>query len=222
MGKKLKALLALNLEDIPVALGFVAGPWLLIHLVTCVVMLVVRPDESIMISGMLLPITVGLACFAVTSGNTMLTFSHAVKMSTTRKTALKLVLCQTAIESLQALALGAFLLFLERFASMPVWRFLSGNPELLVDDFGFVWWAIPAGFAAGYLIGLWYGTLVLRYSRKGFWLFYFLCIGSPAAMQLLPWKTHEVTNILIPALIAALIVSAVWSIWALLRLSITK
>jgi len=222
MWKKLKALLALNLDDIPVALGFVAAPWLLIHLVTCVVMAAVRPDESIMISGMLLPITVGIACFAVTSGNTMVTFSTAVKMSTTRRTALKLTLCQTAIEAVQALALGLFLLFLERFGSMPVWRFLSGNEGLLVDDFGIVWWALPAGALVGYLIGLWYGALVLRYSRKGFWVFYFLCIGSPAAMQLLPWKTHEVTNILIPALVAALILSAVWSVWALLRLSITK
>ena len=68
MWNKLKALLALNLEDIPVALGFVVAPWLLIHLVTCVVMLIVRPDESIMISGMMLPFTVGLACFASCAG----------------------------------------------------------------------------------------------------------------------------------------------------------
>ena len=122
MWNKLKALLALNLEDIPVALGFVVAPWLLIHLVTCVVMLIVRPDESIMISGMMLPFTVGLACFAVTSGNTMTTFTNAVKFSATRKTALKLTLCQTAIESAQAMALGMFLLFLERVGSMPFWR----------------------------------------------------------------------------------------------------
>lgn len=222
MGKKLKALLALNLEDIPVALGFAAGPWLLVHLVTCVVMLVVRPDESIMISGMLLPITVGLACFAVTSGNTMLTFSHAVKMSTTRKTALKLVLCQTAIESLQALALGAFLLFWERFASMPVWRFLSGNPELLVDDFGFVWWTLPLGALVGYLGGLWYGTMVLRFGGKAIWFFSISWFACLTVFQMLPWRTHEITNILSPAACLTLALAVLWSVRTLLQLSITK
>ena len=222
MGQKLKKLLALNADDLPVALGFVAGPWLLIHLVTCAVMLIVRPDESIMISGMLLPFAVGIAAFTVTSGNTQITFLQAVKFSSTRKTALKLTLLQTLLESALALVLGVALLAFERNLAMPMWRILSGNMGLLVDDFGYVWWAVPAGTAVGYLVGLWYGTLVLRYSKKGFWLFYFLCIGSPAALQLLPWKTHEVTNILIPVLIAALILSAVWSVWALLRLSITK
>jgi len=222
MGKKLTCLLKLNASDLRPVLGMVALPWLLVHVVTAGVMLLVRPDESIFISGILLPICVGVAVFMATSGNTMVTFSQAVKFSATRKTALKLTLLQTLLESALALALGLALLAFERNLAMPLWRVLSGNMGLLVDDFGYVWWAIPAGFAAGYLIGLWYGTLVLRYSRKGFWLFYFLCIGSPAAMQLLPWKTHEVTNILIPVLIAALILSAVWSIWALLRLSITK
>lgn len=222
MGKKLTHLLKLNISDLPVVLGFVALPWLLVHVITAGVMLLVRPDESIFISGILLPICVGLSVFAVTSGNTMVTFSQAVKFSTTRKTALKLTILQTLLESALVLALGVALLAFERNLAMPMWRILSGNMGLLVDDFGYVWWAVPAGAAAGYLIGLWYGTLVLRFSRKGFWVFYFLCIGSPAAMQLLPWKTHEVTNILIPVLIAALILSAVWSIWALLRLSITK
>lgn len=222
MGKKLKALLALNLEDIPVALGFAAGPWLLVHLVTCVVMLVVRPDESIMISGMMLPFTVGLSAFAVTSGNTMTTFTNAVKFSATRKTALKLTLCQTAIESLQALALGALLLFWERFASMPVWRFLSGNPELLVDDFGFVWWALPLGALVGYLIGLWYGATILKLGSKGYWVFLCIWLGGMTVFQLLPWKTHEITNILSPAACLTLALAVLWSVRTLLRLSITK
>lgn len=222
MGKKLKALLALNLGDISAMLGFAAGPWLLIHLVTCVVMLVVRPDESIMISGMMLPFTVGLSAFAVTSGNTMTTFTNAVKFSATRKTALKLVLCQTAIESAQAMALGMFLLFLERVGSMPVWRFLSGNPELLVDDFGFVWWAVPLGALVGYLIGLWYGATILKLGSKGYWVFLCIWLGGMTVFQLLPWKTHEVTNILIPVSVVIAVLAAAWSVWTLLRFSFTK
>lgn len=222
MWKKLKALLALNLADLSVALAFVAGPWLLVHLVTCVVMLVVRPDESIMISGMMLPFTVGFAAFAVTTGNTMLTFSHAVKFSSTRKTALTLTLCQTAIETLFGAVLGGLLLVLERTCSMPVWRFLSGNPALLVDDFGFVWWAVPLGALVGYLIGLWYGATILKLGSKGYWVFLCIWLGGMTVFQLLPWKTHEVTNILIPVSVVIAVLAAAWSVWTLLRFSFTK
>ena len=222
MWNKLKHLLLLNKDDLPVSLGFVAGPWLLIHLVTAAVMLIIRPDESILIAGVLLPITVGLAAFTVTSGNAMITFSYAVKFSSTRKTALTLTLAQTGAETLVATLLGCLLLILERTIAMPFWRFLSSNPALLVDDFGFVWWAIPVGAVVGYLIGLVYGTCVLRFGGKAIWMFFLLWMGFLVIFQHLPWKTHEVTNILIPVLIVLLLLSAVWSVWSLLRLSITK
>lgn len=222
MGKKLKQLLQLNLDDLPIALGMVSLPWLLIHLVTGVVMVGMHPDESIMIAGTLLPIAVGLAAYTVTMGNTQITFVQAVKFGSTRKTALALTLAQTAIETLEATALGLFLLFLERVGSMPFWRFLSGNPELLVDDFGFVWWAIPAGAAVGYIIGLWYGATVLRFGPKAYWAFMIVWVGGLAVFQSLPWKTHEVTNILIPVLVVLAALATAWSVRSLLRISITK
>ena len=91
-----------------------------------------------------------------------------------------------------------------------------------MDDFGFIWWAVPLGAIIGYLIGLWYGVTILKLGSKGYWVFLLVWIGGMTVFQLLPWKTHEVTNILIPVLAAVLVLSAVWSVWSLLRLSITK
>lgn len=222
MGKKLKQLLQLNLDDLPIALGMVSLPWLLIHLVTGVVMVGIHPDESIMIAGTLLPIAVGLAACTVTMGNTQITFVQAVKFGSTRKTALALTLAQTAIETLEATALGLFLLFLERVGSMPFWRFLSGNPELLVDDFGFVWWSIPLGAVIGFAVGLLYGAALLRFGTKALRGFLVVWFGGLAGVQLLPWKTHEVTNVLFPVLALLGILGAVWSVWTMLHHSITK
>lgn len=222
MWNKLKQLLILNQDDLPIALGMTALPFLLLHLVTAVVMVLVRPDESIFLGGILLPISVGLAAFTVTSGNVQISFPQAIRFSCNRKTALLLTLAQTALESLCALVAGAALLLFERHLAMPLWRFLSGNLGLLVDDFGIVWWGVPAGALVGYLLGLFYGALTLRFGPKAYWAILAMWIGFLVLFQNLPWKTHEVTNILLPVLAILMLLVCVWSGWVLLRLSIPK
>ena len=222
MGNKLKQLLLLNRSDLLYAAGTPALPFALIHLITMGVMYFIHPDESILISGVLLPICVGIAAFAVTAGNVQVNFAHAVRCSVTRKRALALTVGLTGLESLFALAVGAVLMAYERCLAMDVWRFLSGDPGLLVDDFGFVWWALPLGWLAGYLLGFLYGALILRFGSKATWLPALFWFGCVFGMQLLPWKTHEVTNVLFPALALGAALSAAWAVRSMLRLSISK
>lgn len=222
MWKKIKALLALNKSDLLIALGLTAAPWLIIHLITSGVMLIVRPYESIFVSGMLLPLSVGIAAFTVTAGNAQMTFSQAVRFSCSRKRALPMVLAMAGLMSFLSMAVGSLLLALERTCSMPVWRVLSGNTGLLVDDFGFVWWGIPLGTVIGFALGLIYAVLLLRFGNKGVTAWMILWFGGMAAFQALPWRTHEVTNVLIPVLAVLLVLSVVWSVRSMLKLSIPK
>lgn len=222
MWKQLKTLLNINKSDFLFALGMTALPFLLVHLVTAGVMLIIRPDESIFIGGVLLPISVGIAAFAVTGSNAMITFTQAVQFGRTRKRALGLTLSMAAIMTVVAMVLGAALLVFERDLAMPLWRVLSGNLGLLVDDFGIVWWGIPVGALVGYVIGLWYGTMCLRFGSKAYWAFLIVWVGGLAIFQALPWRTHEVTNILIPVLVVLMLLACVWSVRTMLKLSVTK
>lgn len=221
MKKQLFTLLDINRSDFLYALGLTAGPWLLVYVVTAVVMVLVRPDESIMIGGAIIPIGVGLAAFAVTSGNTMISFTQAIQFGRTRKRALGLTLGMAGGLTLASVVLGTVLLVLERH-SMPLWRALSRNPGLLLDDFGVVWWAIPTAALAGFAIGLIYGATVLRFGGKAIWGTMVCWLGGLALFQMLPWKTHEVTNILIPVLAALMALGTAWSVWYMLRHSLTK
>lgn len=222
MWKKFTALFALNRDDLWIALGMSGLPFLLVHLVTAGVMVLVRPDESIFVGGMLLPFSVGIAAFSVTAGNVQVTFSQAVRFSATRKHALVLTLGLAGSLTALSAALGCLLIAFERGPAMDLWRVLSRNPELLVDDFGFVWWAIPLGAVVGFTVGLLYGAALLRFGGLAVAGFMIIWFGGIAGVQLLPWKTHEVTNILLPALVLLGVLGVVWSVWTMLHHSVTK
>lgn len=222
MRKQLNGLLRLNRDDLWISLGMACLPFFLIHLVTNIVMVGVRPDETIMIGGMVLPFSAGLAAFTVTAGNCQISFSQAIQFSCTRSRARKLVLALAGIWTAIATAAAFLLLAFERFCAMSVWRFLSRRPDLLLDDFGFVWWGIPAGAAVGFLLGLLYAALLLRFGTKGITAWLILWFGGLATMQILPWKTHEVTNVLFPVLGIVTVLVILWSLWVMKRYSITK
>ena len=222
MWKQLKGLLCLNRDDLWIALGLTCGPLFLVHLVTNIVMIGIHPRETIMIGGMILPFSAGLAAFAVTTGNCQISFSQAIQFGCTRKRARLLVLGMAGILTLAATAAAFLLLAFERLCAMSVWRALSGNPGLLLDDFGFAWWSIPLGAAIGFLLGLLYAALLLRFGAKGVWAWMVLWFGGLAGMQALPWKTHEVTNVLFPVLGIAAVLAVVWSLWIMGRHCLTK
>lgn len=222
MWKQIKGLLAINKSDLLIALGMTCLPWLLVHLVTAGVMLILRPDESILIGGMVLPFSVGIAAYTVTAGNAQITFTQAIQFSCSRKRAMPLALGMAGLMTALAVAVGSLLLALERLCAMPVWRLLSGDPKLLVDDFDFVWWGIPLGAAVGFALGLFYAALLLRFGSKGVYAYLVLWFGGLIGFQALPWRTYEVTNVLFPALGALAVLAVAWSVRSMLRHCLTK
>ena len=222
MWKQIKGLLSLNKDDLWIALGMACGPFFLVHLVTNLVMVGIHPRETIMIGGMVLPFSAGLAAFTVTAGNCQISFSQAVRFGCTRSRARKLVLAMAGILTVISTAAAFLLLVFERLCAMPLWRFLSGRPDLLLDDFGFFWWGVPLGAAIGFLLGLLYAALLLRFGTKGITAWLILWFGGLAMIQVLPWKTHEVTNVLFPALGIAAVLAVIWSLRVMGRHCLTK
>ena len=222
MMKQIKSLLLLNKEDLWIALGMACGPFFLVHLVTNLVMVGIHPRETIMIGGMVLPFSAGLAAFTVTAGNCQISFSQAVRFGCTRSRARKLVLAMAGILTVISTAAAFLLLVFERLCAMPLWRFLSGRPDQLLDDFGFVWWGVPLGSAIGFQLGLLYAALLLRFGAKGITAWLILWFGGLAMIQVLPWKTHEVTNVLFPALGIAAVLAVIWSLRVMGRHCLTK
>lgn len=222
MWNEIKAFSKVNYTDWLVALGAPAAVFLLLQLIIDGVMLAIRPDETIFMSCALLAMVAAVCCFAVSHGNFSINYPQLIRFGLTRKRAFGVVGGMTGLMLLGCAALSGALILFERTLSMSIWRSLSGNPALLVDDFGFVWWAVPLAALGGWLVGLFGAALVLRFGGKGQLFGFILYFGGLFGFQLLPWKTHEVTNILIPALVLFAIAAVVWSVWTLLRLRITK
>ena len=78
------------------------------------------------------------------------------------------------------------------------------------------------GAAIGFLLGLLYAALLLRFGAKGITTWLILWFGGLTMMQVLPWKTHEVTNVLFPVLGIAAVVAVIWSLWVMGRHCLTK
>lgn len=222
MWKELKSLSAVNGSDWAVVLAGPAAVFLLLQLIIDGVMLAIKPDESILISCILMAMVTGVCCYIISHGNFLITFPQLVRYGVTRKRAFALVGGMTGLMALSSAVLSSLLILFERTFAMHIWRFLSGNPALLVDDFGYIWWAVPLGALGGWLIGLIGAAIVLRFGSKGQLAGVLLYFGGLFGFQMLPWKTHEVTNVLIPALVVFAIAATVWAVWTLLRLRITK
>ena len=222
MWKEIKALAEVNYTDWLVVFGGPAAVFLLVQLIIDGVMLAVKPDESVLISCVLLSMVTGVCCYIISHGNFLLNFPHLVRFGVTRKRAFALVGGMTGLMTLGSALFSSGLLLFERVFAMHIWRFLSGNPALLVDDFGYVWWGVPLGALAGWVIGLFAAALVLRFGGKGQLMGALLYFGGLFGFQALPWKTHTVVDVLIPALVVFAIAAAVWAVWTLLRLRITR
>lgn len=222
MKGKLIPLLRATWQTSVSALFITAFPFLLIHLITAGVMVILRPDESIYIGCMILSLSVGFSAFMAGSGNILTLFPLAVRLGSSRKMALSLTLSMTALQTLTCLA-GAYLLLLfERCSALPLWQWLSRNPGLLVDDFGLVWWGPLLGWGAGFLLGLCYAAGLLRFGSKAQWGTLTLWLVLCALFPRLPWKTHEVTDILFPVLTVLLALGVLASLRSLLRHCITS
>jgi len=239
---KLKNLIRINLDDLNLFAKVLGGLFLIIHVITGFAVKFSGEGSSLLLSGAILPIVSALLVLITTVGHVHTTHLHAVRMGQTRKGAMALMAGVVLFEGVFVMAFSALLNALERLFAPSFWMWLAGAeriaigresmvvyPEgyvrgdtslLAIEDFSLAWHWWLLLLLGGMVLGMIIGAVVDRFGGKGasfLWIFYFALIFG---QNLLPWKTHEVTNILFPALAIAAAAGFIWSIHSLLRTTI--
>jgi len=96
---------------------------------------------------------------------------------------------------------------------------LVSVPEktLIIEAFTLDWYWWLLIFALAVTGGLIVGALLQRFGGKGGWIIWGICFAPMILGQLLPWKTYEITNWLIPLLAVLFVAGFLWSLWSLLH-----
>ena len=229
-------LFKLHIPVLRIQLAVLWGAFLVIQLIISAVMVLIRPEESILISGTLLPFAGGVSLFALTQRLVLVTFQDGVRMGRTRRQMLGLTLALIGADAL-LVSLSALLLpWLERTLCIRLWALLARRPGaavmveapgggqlwdpsydtglLRVEDFGLdAWWLAPLILLAGLLLGFLLAALTQRFGPRSYRLpslLYLYLIFAPRA----EWLRD--VRILFPA---ALLLAAglAWSLWSLLH-----
>ena len=241
MFQTFKKLVKLNLDDLLLYLGVEGGLFLLIQIIIGCVMHFGRPDTSVTVACVIFPIVGGFTALMAGIAHVGISFDQALRFGQTRKRALGLTLGLASFETAFALALAGLLAVIERFLCVPLWARLAGMngwvmgnimpvPEgtmvngalvsektLIIETFilDWYWWLLI--FAAAIGGGVIAGALIQRFGSKGGWILWGFCMAPVFLGQLLPWRTHEITNWLFPLLGVIFVAGFLWSIWSLLH-----
>lgn len=237
----LTKLFRLNISDL-YACGFLGGIFLLVHIVTLGALTIFGERSSLLLSGVLMPVIAGIIILVYAIAAISVTYYQAIRFGQTRKRALGLSLGVLAMQSAVVMALAAVLAVLERMAAPVLWLKLTGSnalvwgiggrkiPEgsavsepihtLFVEVFSMDWWGWPAIALGAAALGIIIAAVLLRYGSKGGWVLWGLWMVGILFMQLLPWKTHTITDWLFPLLAVLFLSGLVWSIWYLLRMPV--
>lgn len=96
------------------------------------------------------------------------------------------------------------------------WAPLPEN-TLLINTFTLEWYWWLLAFTVGLGGGIIAGALIQRFGSKGGWIIWGACVAPMFLFQLLPWKTHEITNWLWPLLGVLFAAGLLWSLWSMLH-----
>lgn len=229
----LKKLIRLNWDDLAVYSGILGGVFLLIQLIVGGVMVIQKPDESILISELILMLVSGFLVLVAALSHVMIHFPWAVQYGRTRKNALGLTMGLLGAETLFILALTALLSWAERTLFPHLWAKLtgfshfevvaggsngSGLPStLLVNSFELEWWWLPLVLLGAAALGIIGGAVIQRFGSRGGWTVWTLFMVGMLFGQSIPWEFHTTIDWLIPTLVVLVVLGLVWSIWSLLH-----
>ena len=88
---------------------------------------------------------------------------------------------------------------------------------LIIEAFTLDWYWWLLIFVAAVAGGTIAGALIQRFGSKGGWILWGFCMGPMLLGQLLPWRTHVITDWLFPLLAVVFVAGFLWSIWSLLH-----
>lgn len=229
----LKKVIGLNLDDLLLYLGVEGGVFLLTQIIIGAVMVVAKPMDGILISGITLPIIAGILVLLSGVVHVAVTFEQALRFGQTRRRALALTMGVMTFEGICALGAAALLALMERYLCPPLWVFLADRGHWVVDypgDWGALedclvlnsfcldWWWYPVILLIGVGGGLIGGAIIQRFGTKGAWVLWgiwmVICLG-PQLMGNRMMLIGDWNQYTIGAGIVLGIGCLVWSLWSL-------
>lgn len=218
----------------------IGGLFLLLEAVTLCAMAFLKPDTSIFLAGIVLPVAAVFSLLVMGLTNSSVMFDTALRFGCTRRQSLGLVAGLLALEGAFAMGLAALLALAERFLLPGLWAKLAGFegwklglstplPEgsvpvqaalLQIEDFVLAWWWYPLLLAAALALGLFEGALLHRFGSKGAWVMWAIWMGLCFGPQLLGQNAYLIGqwSIGLIAGVAVLVAAGlVWAVWSMLH-----
>ena len=140
----LKKIIKLNLDDLWLYVGIEGGLFLLMEAVICGVMYFVRPDDSVTVCSVVMPIIAGFIALIAGISHVGVTFDQALRFGQTRKRAMGLTLGLMSFEAAFGLAFGAVLAALERLVCPALWAKLAGLDGWVAGTASGIWENAPS------------------------------------------------------------------------------
>lgn len=239
----LTKVLKLNRDDLLLYLCVEGGVFLLIQVITGFVMAFFRPEDAVLISGILLPIAAGTLAGVAGVVHVTVVFDQALRFGQTRRRALGLTLGLLIFENLFALGLAAVLAVVEQYLCPFLWTALSGArgwtmggtlptpiPEgspapawdgvLLIRSFALEWWWYPVILAIALACGLIIGAAVQRFGGKAGWVFWGIWMAACFVPQLFGMEMLAIGSwrqFMIWIAAGLGVAGFVWSLWSMLH-----
>ena len=116
-----KNFLKMNAGDFSFYAAITGGLFLLGEVVILCVMAIARPDTSIFLAGIVLPIVAAFSLFIMSFTNSTVMFDTALRFGRTRRQSLGLVVALLALEGAFVMGLAGLLALAERFLLPVLW-----------------------------------------------------------------------------------------------------
>ena len=241
----LKALFFLRERETILFGKAILGIFLVAQAIICAVMLLLRPEESVLFTGSIAPPALCYCLVLLGIQNVTVTFEDGLRMGRTRRnmvgTLLKLTLFQLALAGVFC----AGLILAERFLCTQLWALLAGRPGavimeeapgggslwqpifdtgvLRVEDFSLPFWLDPLILLGGSALGFVVGAFCRRYGANWALVIWIPVWVAVMSRSLLEDAAYDRFLALFPALLALVLAAGfVWAVWSLLHAAVRK
>lgn len=221
----LKKVLKFNASDFAAIAATGCGLFLAIQTVITIVMLAVKPDTSVTLCSILVPIILGCILLIFFVNNLLVNFDFLLRCSVTRKQALGSVMVLLALEAVAALVLSLVLGQADRLIAQ---AWVAARPELEIEDFSLPLWGVALGYVGVLAVALISTALVQRFGRRGFWVLWGLWMAMAFGINLVDWDalgerlsflSGNLPVVVFPIVLVMLAAGA-WSVHEMLRATV--
>lgn len=234
--------ISINRDDFILLGAIVAGTFVLVQLVTCILLGIMKISTgAILILNVLIPVVMGFVMLFSVASHIGVTFDLALRMGRTRRNALGLTLGVAGMEMAAICVLAVVLTWLDRVLAGTLWKICAGadavlfvpdamedemrlavenSRTLMVDYLPVPWWVLPLTLVGAGVLGIISGAVIRQFGRKGFWTLWGIWMAACILLPMFPLENLPLEQWGVPGMIVVGVVLLIWSVWSLLHTSV--